>query len=76
MQYGVRQDELDREIAEMRAAAQAAVAGAATRRPAQIADEIVGSLDDEEVVTSPAEDLALFEDDGEGPEGRRRSPPR
>ena len=61
VRYGVRQDELDREIAEERANAQAAVAGAATRRPAQIADEIVGSLGDQEVVTSPADDLALFE---------------
>ncbi|HXA38837.1 MAG TPA: insulinase family protein [Phenylobacterium sp.] len=61
VRYGVRQDELDREIAEQRASAQAAVAGAATRRPAQIADEIVGSLGDQEVVTSPAEDLAFFE---------------
>jgi zinc protease len=60
-QYGVRQDELDREIAELRATEQAAVAGAATRRPAQIADEIVGSLGDQEVVTSPADDLAFFE---------------
>jgi zinc protease len=61
VQYGVRQDELDREIAEARASAQAAVAGAATRRPAQIADEIVGSIGDQEVVTSPADDLAFFE---------------
>ncbi|HEY8004968.1 MAG TPA: insulinase family protein, partial [Phenylobacterium sp.] len=61
VQYGVRQDELDREIAEVRAGAQAAVAGAATRRPAQIADEIVGSLGDQEVVTDPAQDLAIFE---------------
>jgi zinc protease len=61
VQYGVRQDELDREIAEARAQAQAAAAGAATRRPSQIADEIVGSVGDEQVVTSPAQDLALFE---------------
>ncbi|HEY3949121.1 MAG TPA: insulinase family protein [Phenylobacterium sp.] len=61
VKYGVRQDELDREIAEERASAQAAVAGAATRRPAQIADEIIGSLGDQEVVTSPAQDLAVFE---------------
>ncbi|HEX4709377.1 insulinase family protein [Phenylobacterium sp.] len=61
VQYGVRQDELDREIAEVRASAQAAVAGAATRRPAQIADEIVSAVGDQEVVTSPAEDLAFFE---------------
>lgn len=61
VRYGVRQDELDREIAEVRASAQNAVAGAATRRPAQIADEIVGSLGDQEVVTNPADDLAFFE---------------
>ncbi len=61
VQYGVREDELDREIAEVRANAQAAVAGAATRRPAALADEIIGSLDDADVVTSPADDLALFE---------------
>jgi zinc protease len=61
VQYGVRQDELDREIAEARAQAQAAAAGAATRRPVQIADEIVGSLGDQQVVTNPAQDLELFE---------------
>ncbi len=61
VQYGVRQDELDREVAELRAQAQAAVAGRATRRPAQIADEIVGSLGDQEVVTSPTDDLAFLE---------------
>jgi len=61
VQYGVRQDELDREIAEIRAQAQAALAGVATRRPAQIADEIVGTLGDQEVVTSPAQDLAFLE---------------
>jgi zinc protease len=60
-QYGVRQDELDREIEEVRAVLKAAVAGAATRRQADLANEIVGSLDDNEVVTNPAEDLALFE---------------
>jgi zinc protease len=61
VQYGVRQDELDREIEEARASMRQAVAGAATRRPADLANEIVGSLDDHEVVTSPAEDAALFE---------------
>ncbi len=61
VQYGVRQDELDREIAEVRAQTQQALSGVATRRPAQIADEIVGSLGDQEIVTSPAEDLAFLE---------------
>lgn len=59
--HGVRQDELDREIAELRARLTAAAAGAATRRPAELAGEIVGSLADDEVVTSPADELALFE---------------
>jgi zinc protease len=61
VEYGVRQDELDREIAEARAQAQAAAAGAATRRPAQLADEVVGTIGDQQVVTSPGQDLALFE---------------
>ncbi len=61
VKYGVRQDELDREIEEYRASLKAAVAGAATRRPSELAGEIVGSLDEDEVVTSPADDLALFE---------------
>ncbi|MFC3069442.1 M16 family metallopeptidase [Phenylobacterium soli] len=59
--YGVRQDELDREIVELRASLKAAAAGAATRRQAELADEIVGSLDDQEVVTNPAQDLAFFD---------------
>ncbi len=62
VQYGVRQDELDREIAEYRASLKADAAGAATRTPAQLAGEIVGSLGDREVVTNPAQDLALFEE--------------
>jgi zinc protease len=61
VQYGVRQDELDREIEEARAGIRQQVAGAATRRPADLANEIVGSLSDDEVVTSPADDAALFE---------------
>jgi len=60
--FGVRQDELDREIVEVRARLITAAQGAATRRPQELADEIVGSLADGEVVTSPASDLALFEE--------------
>ena len=62
VQYGVRQDELDREVEELRAGLRAAAAGAATRRPAALANEIVGSLSDDEVVTNPAQDLAFFEE--------------
>jgi zinc protease len=57
----VRQDELDREIVEWRARLRAAAEGAATRRPADIADDIAGALSDAEVVTSPADDLRLFD---------------
>lgn len=60
-QYGVRQDELDREIEEVRAGLKAAAAGAATRRPVDLANEITGSLADHTIVTSPADDLAMFE---------------
>jgi zinc protease len=45
----------------MRARLTTAAQGAATRRPAELADEIVGSLNDRQVVTSPAQDLALFD---------------
>jgi zinc protease len=62
VRFGVRQDELDREIVEVRARLRAASEAAATRRPVDIAEEIVGSLPDDEVVTSPADDLRLFEE--------------
>ncbi len=64
--YGVRQDELDREIEEVRAAVKASVAGANTRRPTDLASEIVESLADHTVVTSPADDQAYFEADVKG----------
>ncbi len=61
VQYGVRQDELDREIDEMRASLKADAAGTATRTPSEMASEVVDSLDDDEVVTSPTQDLDSFE---------------
>ena len=61
MKYGVLQPELDREIEEYRTVLKARVAGAATRRTPGLAAEIVGSIGDAEVVTSPAQDLELFE---------------
>jgi len=66
VQYGVRQDELDREIEEIRASVKAAVAGEKTRRPADLAGEIVGALADHTVVTSPADDQTYFEADVKG----------
>lgn len=61
VRYGVQQGELDREIEEIRAQLKAAVAGAATRRPADLAGEILQSLADHSVVTAPADDLSMFE---------------
>ena len=66
VRYGVRQDELDREVAEWRARLKAEVAGAATRRPSALAQEILGAAAEDQVVTSPAQDLALFEETVEG----------
>jgi len=66
VQYGVRQDELDREIEEIRVALKTQLSGANTRRPADLAQEIVGALGDHTVVTSPADDLAMFEADVKG----------
>ncbi len=59
--YGVRADELAREIEEYRARLTTMADGAATRRTSSLAAEITASLDDNEIVTSPAQDLALFE---------------
>jgi zinc protease len=60
-QFGVRPDELAREITESEAALKLAVAGADTRRTPALAEEVVGTLDDDDIDTSPADDLALFE---------------
>jgi zinc protease len=60
-QYGVLQAEVDREVAEYRAAYRAAVAAAATRRNSALAAGIVGTVDDDEVFTSPATELEIFE---------------
>lgn len=60
-EFGVRQDELDREIEEYRQALTTRAASAATRRTPNLANDLVGSLTDDEVITSPAQDLALFE---------------
>jgi zinc protease len=62
-EFGVTQAEVDREITEMRTQFQTAAAGAATRRTPDIASELVRSIDDGEVFTSPAQDLARFDRD-------------
>ncbi|MBY3370237.1 M16 family metallopeptidase, partial [Rhizobium laguerreae] len=60
-EFGVGQAELDREILEYRSFLQAAAAGAATRTTTDIASALVSSVDDDQVFTSPAEELSLFE---------------
>ncbi|MBS0296863.1 MAG: insulinase family protein [Proteobacteria bacterium] len=61
VQYGVQQAEVDREVAEYKAALEAVAAGAATRKTADLATELSDSIENDEVVSSPAEDLAEFE---------------
>jgi zinc protease len=64
--FGVLQTELDREIAEYRANLVALAARAETRRTTALANELIGSVDDRSVVTSPAQDLAMFEQSVQG----------
>lgn len=61
VQYGISQSELEREIHEMRAGLVSAATGAATRPTPELASGLVDSVDDSEVFTAPAEDLALFD---------------
>lgn len=60
--FGVSRAELDREIADMRSALQSAAAGAATRPTPSLADELVRTVDENEVFTPPAGDLKVFDD--------------
>ncbi|MBY3370263.1 M16 family metallopeptidase, partial [Rhizobium laguerreae] len=60
-EFGVGQAELDREILGYRSDLQDAAAGAATRTTTDIASVLVSSVDDDQVFTSPAEELSLFE---------------
>lgn len=59
--FGVRQDELDREVEEYRQALKSRAAAAATRRTPSLANALVDTLTERDVITSPAQDLALFE---------------
>jgi zinc protease len=64
--YGVGQEELDREITEARSNLADAAAGAATRPTSALAGGLVAAVDENEVFTDPAENLALFEADVKG----------
>ena len=58
---GVSAGELAREQTDMRAALKASADGAATRLTPALANELVTTIDDDEVFTSPAQDLATFD---------------
>ncbi|HMC91325.1 MAG TPA: pitrilysin family protein, partial [Allosphingosinicella sp.] len=58
---GFTQAELDRVVGEWRTALTTAVQGASTRQSAALAQGLVAAVNDKEVYTSPADDLALFE---------------
>ncbi len=62
VQFGVTKAEIDLEIEGTRTALKESVARAATRRTPGLADELVRTLEGAEVLTSPAQDLALFEE--------------
>lgn len=61
IQYGVTADEIEREMAQARAALEAGVASADTRPSAALADSLVSAIDRDTVVTSPADRLAFFD---------------
>jgi len=65
-EYGFTQAELDREISEQRAALTTFAAGAATRTSPALASQIVGAVNDDNVVTTPADNLARFEENVRG----------
>ena len=64
--YGIGQDELDREIAQSRAGLANAVAGVDTRPTPELAAGLVDGVDNDEIFTSPIEDLRLFNESVKG----------
>ncbi len=61
LSFGLRQDEVDREVTELRVRFRDAVASASTRRTPDLANEIVRNLGEDGVQTSPQQDLITFE---------------
>ncbi|MAL88539.1 MULTISPECIES: M16 family metallopeptidase [unclassified Brevundimonas] len=61
VEFGITQEELDREITEIRTALEENVAGAATRRTPNLANSLAASVNNDEVFTAPETDLAMFE---------------
>lgn len=60
-EFGASEAEIKREIAEYRSVLQADAAGAATRTTTALASMLAESADSDQVFTSPADDLSLFE---------------
>ena len=61
LQYGVRPDELAREIVEMRTRLNAEAASAATRTSPALAQGLAETVNDDEVFTGPVQNAANFE---------------
>ena len=59
--FGVRQEELGREIAVQRKNYEQWAAGVATRRTKDLASSLVNMIDQDRVYTAPSDDLARFE---------------
>jgi zinc protease len=62
LQHGITAPELSRAVNDTRSLLQAQVSGAATRRSAEVAEQIVNIVNEDDVVASPATQLALFEE--------------
>ncbi|MFK4771905.1 M16 family metallopeptidase [Rhizobium sp. ZW T2_16] len=60
-EFGASEAEIQREIVEYRSDLQAVAAAAPTRTTTGLASMLANSVDDDEVFTSPVDDLSLFE---------------
>lgn len=60
VQHGVGEAELAREVTEIRTALENAAAGAATRQTPALAAALLDAVNNEDVFTDPATDLAIF----------------
>ena len=70
VEHGVRQDEVDQVVAQLRTFFQGNAAAAGTTPSAQVINSLLRSVDEKTVFTAPASDLALYEDVVKGPDGR------
>ena len=61
LQFGVHQDEVDREVSALLAAYQVAAAGADTRPTPSLAGALLSAADDNAVFTSPQQNLSIVE---------------